>query len=272
MGERRFEGKEHAASYLKYRVTPPHELISEVLGFLEKRRGKPLDLAVDVGCGSGQGTTLLAPHFAKVVGTDVSSAQLEIALANSNLRNVSYRECPAEQLPFADGEVDLVTAMTAAHWFDRPRFFQEADRVLRPGGGCLALLSYTLDMELEYEDLSSALNPICTEFYRALLPYRSAYLGPSSVQVYRQMYDSCLYADKEWRECLRVRRPMSLNGYMGMVETFSSYQALLSQDPDQAQRLSDHFRSSFLSAMGVLSPDTELVVVVKYFYWLASKP
>lgn len=49
-------------------------------------------LAVDVGCGSGQGTVLLAPYFTKVVGTDVSPAQLEMALTNNkNPPNVSYR-------------------------------------------------------------------------------------------------------------------------------------------------------------------------------------
>ena len=58
-----------------------------------------------------------------------------------------------------------MTAMTAAHWFDRPKFLLEADRVLRPGG-CLALLSYTMDMELEYGDISSMLNVICKEVHR----------------------------------------------------------------------------------------------------------
>lgn len=56
--------------------------------------------------------------------------------------------------------MDLVTAMTAAHWFERQKFLVEADRVLRPGG-CLALLSYTMDMELEYGDISNELNRIC---------------------------------------------------------------------------------------------------------------
>lgn len=72
------------------------------------------------------------------------------------------RQGTAEELPFASGEVDLVTAMTAAHWFDRQKFLQEADRVLRPGG-CLALLSYTMDMELEYKDGANTLNDICKE-------------------------------------------------------------------------------------------------------------
>ncbi len=74
------------------------------------------------------------------------------------------RQCPAEALPFASGEVDLVTAMTAAHWFDRPKFLVEADRVLKPGG-CLALLSYTMNMELEYGDVTDKLNDVCKEVY-----------------------------------------------------------------------------------------------------------
>uniref|UniRef100_A0A8D0AWI8 Si:ch211-93g23.2 n=1 Tax=Sander lucioperca TaxID=283035 RepID=A0A8D0AWI8_SANLU len=157
MAVRVFEGKDHAAAYLQYRIAPD-ELIT-----LLQRLTHQFNLAVDVGCGSGQGTILLAPYFTKVVGTDVSPAQLEMALANSSPPNVSYRECPAEELPFASGEVDLVMAIAAAHWFDRKRFLLEADRVLRPGG-CLALLSYTMDFELEYGGVSNtALNDICEE-------------------------------------------------------------------------------------------------------------
>lgn len=73
-------------------------------------------------------------------------------------------QCPAEELPFASGEVDLVTAMAAAHWFDHQKFLLEADRVLRPGG-CLALLSYTMDMELAYGDITNTLNDICKEVH-----------------------------------------------------------------------------------------------------------
>lgn len=60
------------------------------------------------------------------------------------------------------GQADLLAAMTAAHWFDRQKFLLEADRVLRPGG-CLALLSYTMDMELEHGDTTEALNNVCKE-------------------------------------------------------------------------------------------------------------
>lgn len=86
------------------------------------------------------------------------------------------RQCFAEELPFADTSVDLVTAMSAFHWFDRPRFLQEACRVLKPGG-CLALLSYTLDMELSYAACCrDTLNQVCREVRRVTVHlHHSAY-------------------------------------------------------------------------------------------------
>ncbi len=41
---------------------------------------------------------------------------------------------PAEHTALADGSVELVAVAQALHWFDRPRFFAECARVLRPGG------------------------------------------------------------------------------------------------------------------------------------------
>lgn len=265
-----FEGKDHAAAYLQYRVAP-HELISRIMSFMEKRTPNQFKLAADVGCGSGQGTILLAPFFTKVVGTDISQAQLEVAQTNNPPQNVSYRQSLAEDLPFASGEVDLLTAMTAAHWFDHQKFLVEADRVLRPGG-CLALLSYTMDMGLEYGDVSDTLDNICKEFYAALLPFRDPYLGPSSRKIYLDMFESCPYPDKEWNESVHIKKPLSLDGYIGMVQTFSSYQKLLKKDPAEAKRLSDDIRNKLLSAMKVTSGETEVTVVMKYFYWLACKP
>lgn len=69
----------------------------------------------------------------------------------------------AEELPFADSSADLVTAMSAFHWFDRPRFLQEAHRVLKPQG-CLALLNYTINMELSYPGCcKDTVNQVCEE-------------------------------------------------------------------------------------------------------------
>lgn len=50
----------------------------------------PAELAVDVGCGSGQGTHFLGQHFKKVVGTDISEAQIQEAKDTPCMPNISY--------------------------------------------------------------------------------------------------------------------------------------------------------------------------------------
>ncbi|KAM8857131.1 uncharacterized protein ACB058_008911 [Synchiropus picturatus] len=272
MAHRLFEGKEHAASYLKFRISPSTELIGQIINFVEKQKSPPLELALDVGCGSGQGTVLLSKHFNSVVGIDVSPSQLQMALQYSQEPNITYKECVAEELPFADSSLDLVTSMSAFHWFDRQRFLQEADRVLKPLG-CLALLSYTLDMEISYQDCcTETLNQVCKEFYAALRPYRNSCLGERSVDLYRAAYESLPYPEKEWQDSFWVRRRMPLSGYMGFAESFSSYQALLREDPVRAKSLSQDICQRLMSIMKVESPETEVLVSVEYFYLLARKP
>ncbi|KAK9537982.1 hypothetical protein VZT92_005548 [Zoarces viviparus] len=65
---------------------------------------------------------------------------------------------------------------------------------------------------------------------------------------------------------------MPLSSYMGLVESFSSYQALLEDDTQKATTLSQDIRQRLMSIMRVTSVETEVVVAVKYFYLLACKP
>lgn len=65
----------------------------------------------------------------------------------------------AEELPFPDGSVDLLTAASAAHWFDAERFIKEAVRVLKPRG-CLALFGYGDNMKMYHESCGDRLNSI----------------------------------------------------------------------------------------------------------------
>lgn len=81
----------------------------------------------------------------------------------------------AEELPLVDSSVDLLTAMSAFHWFDRPCFLKEAHRVLKPRC-CLALLNYTNDMELSYPNCClDPLNRLCKEVLVRKYTLRAAY-------------------------------------------------------------------------------------------------
>ena len=115
-----------AGAYAEHRPRYPDRLF-QWLAEVSPARG----LAWDCATGSGQAAVGLAARFDRVLGTDASAAQ--IAAAEKHPR-VEYRVSPAEASGLLDASVDLVAVAQALHWFDRPAFYGEARRVLRPGG------------------------------------------------------------------------------------------------------------------------------------------
>jgi SAM-dependent methyltransferase len=97
------------------------------------------DRAWDCGTGSGQAAIGLARWFDRVEATDASAAQIESALAHER---VAYSVRTAEDSGLPDASIDLISVAQALHWFDRPRFFAEARRVLKTGG-VLAAYGYS---------------------------------------------------------------------------------------------------------------------------------
>lgn len=90
-----------------------------------------INLALDVGCGTGQSTLALLEVADDIVGLDNSAEMLSHAGPHARIRYVNAR---AEQMPFDDKSYGLITVGLAFHWFDHREFMLEAGRVLRPGG------------------------------------------------------------------------------------------------------------------------------------------
>lgn len=128
-----------SADYATYRPTYPASFVATLANLATAH-----DAALDCGCGNGQLTTMLADHFAQVIGTDASAAQVEQAIPHAR---VTYRVAPAEASQQPDSSIDLLTVAQAVHWFDLPAFYAEAKRIIKPGGA-IAISSYgicTLD-------------------------------------------------------------------------------------------------------------------------------
>lgn len=124
-----------ATNYAQSRPTYPAALFDELA-----RCAPSHGLAWDCGTGNGQAAVALAEHFQRVVATEPSEAQLAAAMPHAR---VTYLRSAERVATVRDHTVDLVTAAQAAHWFDRAKFYAEAQRVLRPGG-VVALWSYWL--------------------------------------------------------------------------------------------------------------------------------
>lgn len=92
---------------------------------------------LDIGCGEGHNTRLVASRAGRVVGVDVSRRFLGHARDREELepRGVGYVVGDAMRLPFADRSFDFATAfMCLMDVPDVPAALREASRVLRPGG------------------------------------------------------------------------------------------------------------------------------------------
>jgi SAM-dependent methyltransferase len=92
---------------------------------------------LELGCGAGQWSILLALLGARTVGIDSSERQLEHARKAMADAGVDFPlvHGNAEALPFPDATFDVVFADHGANRFADPvRWVPEAARVLRPGG------------------------------------------------------------------------------------------------------------------------------------------
>lgn len=148
MGTRLFEEADHAKAYAQFRPNYPETVYKTIVDYYKDALNE-FELAVDIGCGSGQSTEPLKEYFHKVIGVDVSANQIKNA--KEKHAGIDFQVGPAENLPFLkDGCVDLITVAQAMHWFNHEQFYKEVDRVLKPEG-VVALYGYGLPVETNDE-------------------------------------------------------------------------------------------------------------------------
>ena len=102
---------------------------------------------IDVGCGNGAFTELLAERCApaEIQGIDPSEAQLAFARARHSAGIAHFRQGDAMALPFADNSFDAaVMALVIFFVPEPPAGVAEMARVVRPGG---QVVSYAWDVE-----------------------------------------------------------------------------------------------------------------------------
>ena len=95
---------------------------------LELCRGKRV---LDIACGTGYGTALIAEVASRVVGVDIDNATIEACRAAYSGNNIFFREGGVELIPADDGEFDVVVSFeTIEHVGEsaQEKFFQEIQR------------------------------------------------------------------------------------------------------------------------------------------------
>ncbi len=94
---------------------------------------------LDIGCGNGYGTALMAESAKEIVGLDYD----EQTVANNNkvynsISNISFKRATIPPIPFDAGAFEVITAFQfIEHIAERREFIKECLRVLIPGGTLL---------------------------------------------------------------------------------------------------------------------------------------
>lgn len=219
-----------AGAYAHYRPTYPAPLFAWLAGMAPARQR-----AWDCATGTGQAAIGLAAHFAAVVATDASAAQLAAASPHPG---VQYRLAAAESSGLEADSLDLVTVAQAVHWFDRPRFFEEVGRVLRPGG-VLAVWSYGIP-QLEGEGSDALLQ----HFYSDIV---GPYWPPEKALVENGYRDLVLPFESLPTPAFAMEATWTLEQLLGYGASWSAsarYRAALGHDP------MDQLRPALAAAWG----------------------
>jgi hypothetical protein len=116
-------------------------------------RGKRV---LDIACGEGYGSKILAAEAISVIGVDLDDASVQHAAATYTDTKIRFLRGDIVAIPLGDSSVDVVVSFeTLEHLTDHQSMMREIRRVLSPGG----VLVVSSPDKREYSDLPNYKNP-----------------------------------------------------------------------------------------------------------------
>lgn len=168
---------------------------------------KPGDRALDLSCGSGWATRLLAQRVSddhksgQAVGVDISAEMVALASRLSrSFSNIDFVQAPADSIPLPSARFDRILSVEAFYYYpDQERALDEMYRLLAPGGRLFILINI-------YKD-----NPSC-EYWTSHLPVNAHF---RSAAEYVQLIQSRGFSDVSATQIPNKWQPEG--GYVGAV-------------------------------------------------------
>ncbi|PYX81996.1 MAG: SAM-dependent methyltransferase, partial [Acidobacteria bacterium] len=121
-------------------------ITAPVLALMQLR---PSDRVLDLGCGAGWATRLLAARVpeGKVIGVDISDEMIERARrSSSNFSSIEFAVGSLEKIASADDSFDKALSIESFYYYpDQGAALDELHRVLKPGGRFFILINLYKD-------------------------------------------------------------------------------------------------------------------------------
>ncbi|KAM3237189.1 putative methyltransferase DDB [Capsicum annuum] len=208
----------HAQLYSDVRPTYPREWFS-MLAKLTTHHS----LAWDVGTGNGQAAVRVAEHYEKVIATDIGKDLLRHAQKHPGIQYfhtpLSMSDEELVSIAGGDNSVDLITVATAVHWFDLPRFYSIANRVLRKPGGIIAVWSYAM------MSVSPEFDQKMKSFLDSTQPYWHSNILKFVFGGYKTLpfpFESVGLGSEGEPIQLEMKKEVSFEGFLGWLKSWSA--------------------------------------------------
>lgn len=95
----------------------------------------PEDRVLDIACGYGFGSAMLANKVGEVIGADLDAETLAIVAEKYKQQsNLTFQAANGLSMPFEDNSFDAIVSFETIEHLDADGFLKEVQRVLQPGG------------------------------------------------------------------------------------------------------------------------------------------